>query len=677
MSTLTAGLPSARSLLPRCRELLRAERGTPDLSPVRPTGSAHSLAPVALQLTHTTRRLAAAAALMAAAAAPVRAQRPAQADTIPAPHPASTDTTSRGAQTDSARAASASPAAGDTASAACPRGVISQIFIDNNSVFLVGDPNLDARFNWAYRLANKAHARTRESVIRRELLFTEGSCYRPELLEDSERILRATSYLADADVFSVRQSDGTHHVIVETRDEWSTRLEAQLESGGAAELSGLELREDNLAGRGGRVSAYFKEQQGERVYGVSVGTPQLFGSHLDAELGVARTPVGNALQQRIALPFRGEGAHWAFREQVEYEKHNFEFFVPRDGGLERRLFPEERSAFDIGGMLRLGRRGNLTLFGLSLAGERVVYPQDTLTASRSGTPSASLPGAGVVAGLDTVSSLRLVFLVGQRNVWFDRRRALDAVRGAEDVRLGIEVELGIGRSLEALSTDDDLALDFGFSAAGDLPGGILAGTRVVLEGKRDYAAPTGSFEWRDVFGQVDGWSYWRPSPDSRHTLVAAVRAAGGWQTRVPFQVTLGQRAGLRGYPRHEFTGERRVVGTLEHRMYLGWPYPRLFDLGTALFVDAGRTWAGGDPFGQTSVLQVSAGGGLRVAFPPNSRRTYRIDLAFPVSPLFKPGSFQVSIGIGQAVGRGSVSYDPQLRRSSRRSVSPSLFNYPN
>jgi hypothetical protein len=581
-----------------------------------------------------------------------------------------------------------SPVAADSAAppsveaSGCRDGVISQIFVDNNSVFVVGDPELEPRFNWAYRLANKAHARTREGVIRRELLFGEGDCYRPELLEDSERILRAASFIADADVFAVRQGDGTHHVIVETRDEWSTRLEPQFESGDEMSLTGLELREDNLMGRGQRVSAYLKEYQGERIYGAAFATRQLFRTQLDGELSIARTPVGVSVGQKLAWPFRGESGRWAFRQAFEHQERNFEFLVPDVAGarLERRLFPEERTSFDVGTVLRLGRRGNLTLFGVALTGEWTNYPRESLTPDDD-PPVPSSGGKPLtderVVGLDSVSTVRVVFLVGQRNVYFDRRRALDAVRGNEDVRLGVEVELGVGRSIQALSSDDDLALNFGFTAAGDLPANVLAGMRMVVEGKRDFGARAGAVEWRDVFGQLDGWAYWRPTPTSRHTVVGALRATGGWETTVPFQLTLGYRAGLRGYPRNVYAGERRVVGTVEHRAYLGWPYPRLFDLGSALFVDAGKSWAGDNAFGESSPLEVSAGFGLRLAFPPGSRQTYRLDFAFPVAPNVRFGAFQVSFGIGQAVGRGAVDDDPQLRRSARRSVSASLFSFPN
>jgi len=199
---------------------------------------------------------------------------------------------------------------------------------------------------------------------------------------------------------------------------------------------------------------------------------------------------------------------------------------------------------------------------------------------------------------------------------------------------------------------------------------------VVIEAKRDFTADSAALNWRDVLGQADLWSYWRPAADSRHTLVFAARAAGGWHPRVPFQVTLGSRVGLRGFPRQLYAGGRRVVATVEHRAYLAWPFPRLFDLGSAVFVDAGRTWTGGDPFGQDSPLLVSAGAGLRVAFPPGSRRTYRLDFAFPVAPSFRPRAVQISIGTGQAVGRTAVDSDPQIDRSSRRPLSSSLFDYP-
>lgn len=566
------------------------------------------------------------------------------------------------------------------AQADCRDGSISEVFIDAGDVFEVGSPELDARFNWAYRTANDLHLRTRESVIRRELLFHQGDCYRPALLQDTERILRSLSFIADADVFGVRQDDGSWHVVVETRDEWSTRLEPQVN--GDDGLLGVELREDNVFGQGYSVSAWAKRSQGERIYGGSVGTRQLLGTHLDAELSVGRTPVGAAVTQRLAYPFRGESGRWAFREQVELVDRNFEFFVPGDdGSVQRTFFPEKRRSFDVGALTRVGPRGHLTIFGVALTGEWTEYPRETLTSDGGGDddpvgvfaiPEVSPP----VTGLDTLSVVRAVFLAGQRNVRFVRRSGLDAVRGVEDVRLGVEAEVSVGKSIPALSSDDDLALGLGLAASGYVRRSVLAGARATFEARHDSGTEADPAEWRDLFGQLDGWAYWRPDEASRHTFVGAVSAVGGWRTRVPFQLTLGQRAGLRGLPRHAYPGERRVVGTLEHRAYLGWPYPRLFDLGSAAFVDVGKMWVGGDPFGMNSPVAVSAGVGLRAAFPPGSRRTYRLDVAYPVSGGISGRSLTVTFGIGQAIGRDEAGEDAQLRRSSRRPLSAGLFNFP-
>ncbi len=590
----------------------------------------------------------AAALLAAAASEPSSAQQP---DTIPA-------------APDSAVADSA---------AGCAR--ISQVFVDNHAVFDPTDTDLDPRFAWAYGFANRLHVATREEVIRREILFREGKCYSTELLLDSERLLRNTTFIADADIYGIRQPDGSYHVIVDTSDEWSTRLEPRVDSRGGG-LAGLELREDNLLGSGQHVAAYWGQQYDERIYGFSYATPQFLGTLLDAELAVAKTANGTLFSESLAYPFRGEAGRWAWRQRVEHEDRYFEYFAPGDDGLVRVLFPERRRLTDVGGVLRLGRRGSLTLLGAALTGEWIIYPGGMRFADRDEETGVNVPLLGLrPTAFDTVSSVRAVFLAAQRSVYFVRRNSLDAVRGTEDVRMGVEAEIAVGRSLSAFSTDDDLSLNLGLELTGEVGEGLLSGGQLLVEGKRDYGAPLGSWEWRNVFGQVDAWTYWRPSPESRHTLVGAFSAAGGWRTTVPFQLTLGNRSGLRGLPRHAATGSRRAVLSLEDRFFLGWPYPQLFDLGGVAFVDVGRSWAGGS-FGTDPRMYASAGMGLRAAFPPGSRRTYRLDVAVPVAGGGRIRDLEVSIGVGQAIGR-VMRDDPQIRRSSRRTLSASLFSFPN
>jgi hypothetical protein len=74
---------------------------------------------------------------------------------------------------------------------------------------------------------------------------------------------------------------------------------------------------------------------------------------------------------------------------------------------------------------------------------------------------------------------------------------------------------------------------------------------------------------------------------------------------------------------------------------------------------------------------VDVGVGLRAAFPAGSRRTYRLDVAYPVRSGSPTRGAYVTLGVGQAVGRGAAGGDRQITRSSRRMLSPSLFTFPN
>ena len=67
--------------------------------------------------------------------------------------------------------------------------------------------------------------KTRESFVRRELLFREGECFDSLRLAESGRILRSYPFIARADLFAVAQPDGSKHVVVDTQDEWTTKVD--------------------------------------------------------------------------------------------------------------------------------------------------------------------------------------------------------------------------------------------------------------------------------------------------------------------------------------------------------------------------------------------------------------------------------------------------------------------
>jgi hypothetical protein len=554
----------------------------------------------------------------------------------------------------------------------CRIGEISQIWVDNHSVFDLSQTDQERRFSWAFRLVNRLHIRTREEVILRELVFEVGDCYEPEILRESERVLRATGIIADVDIYGIRQPDGTVHVVVDTRDEWTTRVEAQAEPGSGLRLSGISVREDNLLGSGRRAAAFYVRSDEQTVYGMSYLDPQFLASRWQVGLAGGRTPAGGMFSQSLDLPFIGETGRRAVRQRLEHHDRNFSYLVRDEGRLIRVHIPESRRAFEVGGAIRVGERGRLTMLGLLVSGEWITYPGHAELEGEDGIPAPDSLVAPITARLDSIAAVRTRLVLGQRNVYYVRRRSLDSVNATEDVRLGAEVELGIGRTLNAFSTHEDLELMLGLVGGGALGSRALGGARFVFEGKRDYRAGPDEPEWQDVFGQMEIWGYWQPRMASRHTLVAAVSAAGGWNSRIPFQLTIGGATGLRGYPFHVAPGGSRVIGSLEARSFLGWPHPHLFDLGSTVFLDIGRTWAGQVPFGTDSPIHANLGVGLRAAFPPGSYNTFRFDVAAPITGGLRPGDLVFSLGTGYTVGR-QTRIDREMLRSTRRGTRVSPF----
>jgi hypothetical protein len=572
------------------------------------------------------------------------------------------------------------PAEGAPAPGGCPAGQISYVFIDNKSIFDTTDPELDSRFRWAYRIANRLHAPTKEWVIRRELLFGPGSCYDAYMLEETERLLRSYGFLARVDVFPVPQPDGTHHVIVATQDEWSMRLDARFGSTGGFGLEGIRITEENLLGTGQTLGVFWFEREATRDIGVSYFTPQLFGTRWDVTSQLGRTRAGTVVRQEVAYPFVAEVSRWAARQSFLREDQFFGYVASDDArrGTAHVLLPVREQAFDLTVLRRVGRRGNMVLAGAALSYQQTSYP-GVIEVAADGDFDRREPAPDSVVRLilpqrGTLDNLRAFGLVGHRNVWWIRRQGLDSMRGQEDVRLGAEAILALGKSLPSLEADDDLHAMLGLYGAFEAGDGLVV-ARGRADARRDLTAIAPAVEWEDVYVEAELLGYVQTERLPRHTLFARASMTGGWHTRTPFQLTLGGAHALRGYHRDHLPGGRRLVVSVEDRIFLGWPFPALLDMGGTVFADAGRMWAGDAPFGRDSGWRAAVGAGLRASFPAGSRSTYRLDVAWPLDRGTGWRDFQFSVSVGEFRGLAPRSQDRQLVRSRSTNIGGDLFTF--
>ncbi len=559
----------------------------------------------------------------------------------------------------------------------CPAGRISYVFLDNNSIFDTSDPSLDDRFRWAYQAANALHVKTRKWVIRQELLFRTGDCYDPYLLAESERLLRAYPFLAQVDVYGIPQADGTRHVIVDTHDDWSTRFDVRFRVDGAFRFEGFRLSELNLLGTGQTLGVFYREREVTRDYGLTYWTPQVGRTRLDVLASAGRTRAGNFVREQVWYPFVGEVGRWSFGEFHSFDEQFFDYVEDAysPDGSPHVLVPLRETLFDGSLLRRLGERGRDVLLGMGLNVHQLAFPGAVLVApvgnfdERLTADSASV--APVLGQRITRDAVRLSVLAGVRDVHWIVRRALDGLRGEEDVRLGFDGGLVLGRSIPAFG-DNDVALN-GWAYGGAESGRALFIGRARGESLRRLGADG---DWQDLFFEGGAFAYLRPPEGGRHTFLLRADIASGWRTSTPYQLTLGGERGVRGYDLEQYPGGRRALFTAEDRFLLGWPWPSVMDLGGVLFADAGRIWPGDAPFGVDSGWRAAAGLGLRLAFPAGSRTPMRIDFAWPLEQGTRAGDLRIRLSVGELIGFSAPPGDIQFRRYRPDGLAASILTPP-
>lgn len=564
---------------------------------------------------------------------------------------------------------------------ACPQGRVSRIFIDNRDIFDLQEVE-EAPFQWAFKLANDLHVRTKATFLRRELLFSVNDCYEPFRVADSERILRRYPFIAQVEVYGIEQPDGTWHVIVETRDEWTTVFELAPDLRNGVQLGRAELREDNLLGRGMVIGAFYRERDAQRQQGVVFATPRLFNSRTNATLRAGNTRAGSFFEQEIFHPFVGEVGRVAWRQHFRRQTDFFSYSIGEPGGPAFLLLPFEDRRIETSFAVRFGQPGNLTTVGLGVARVDLDfsdYPSGVERVEGFAFSETEAAADDEVVALQPQTrysaGTRLNLLLGQRNIRFTQRRGLDALRGLQDLQVGSEIALTLGRTIGGVGSDvpDDLYTRLRLYAAG-APGKFTLISNLAFEGRHLYAQANRESGWRDVLAEADLLTYWQPDAAPGHTLVGRISASGGWALDQPFQLTLGGGQALRGYQDPDFPGGRSVVFSAEDRLVLGGPFRDFFDLGTTIFADVGRMWAGDVPFGRDSGWRGTVGAGLRFGFPSGSRGVVRIDAAMPIGGGRRGSKPILLVSFGDLLGFTQGLEDFQMARSRRMTIGPDRFS---
>lgn len=544
----------------------------------------------------------------------------------------------------------------------CNGQTISAIDVQTLPPFEPGGSSISAR---AARAATQLHSTTRESVVRGFLVFHVGEpCSSMRLLE-SERILRAQPFIANANIVSIPDGRGGVTISVVTSDETSLVADGTLTTRRPM-IRAARLGDQNIGGTGISVTGAWRHGTLYRdVYRANITDYQFLGRPYQLSLDGTRNEVGGSWSAVATHPFFTDLQRTAWRASAGALNGYVRFLRPEsDAGVALRF---GRSYADAGVVRALGRVGHVFLVGgtLSRESERPGYEPVLITDSAI-VPDTSTALRGRYS---QHQSSRANLLLGFRNIRFTRVAGFDAVEGIQDLRTGVELSTLFGRGFELTPRDER---DYFLSA--DLYAGIgsarsFGAFQVLTERRRDLE----KHSWDGIL--ASGRAAWYAHAAPRHTSLIDVAFSGGWRQRVPFQVTFAERdGGLRGYHASDAGGAQRLIMRLEQRYQLG--HVRQFaSVAGALFVDAGNLWAGDSPFGVTTGTRYAVGVGLLAALPPRSRRTWRVDLAIPVNARGDAGRYELRVS-SHDFTRWFWREPGDIQTSRERSIPTSVFNWP-
>jgi hypothetical protein len=496
---------------------------------------------------------------------------------------------------------------------------VGKVSIDARPIFDTRRPDEDTTL---FRLANRIHMRTRDRTIQTQLLFDAGDKYDPRLLAESERVLRNTRYLQDAEIVPTAYRDGIVDVEVVTKDVWTLSPGVSFGRKGGKNTNGVQIEELNLLGRGSQVAvkqnAEIDRTSTEFVY----RDRQLGNSWWRVDARYSNNSDGRRADLVLDHPFYALDSR-------------------RAGGVSFVDDDRVDSRYDLGeivGQFRVRQNAATAYVGHSrglVNGSAWRWTGGfTWDERRFDTAPSLFPNTAPPA--DRKLAYPWVGIAWVEDAYRTTRNR-DQIERTEDYSLGWRAQAGLGIADKAFGADRTSKV---FNAS--IGRGIKQGEKVTWEFDAGISGRHERGEFANTVLSSSVRYYRRQS--QRYLSFASLTVESGTHLDSDRQLLLGGDNGLRGYPLRYQGGESLWLLTLEQRGYSNW-YPfRLFNVGAAAFFDIGGT-SGSNAFGTPSQGTLKdVGFGLRLG---NSRsalgNVVHVDFAYPLDAAGSNRKLQIHI----------------------------------
>ena len=478
-----------------------------------------------------------------------------------------------------------------------------------------------------YRLADSLRFATRESVIRRFLLFHEGDPYNATRIEESERNLRALPFLKNATITVLPARNGLVDVEVVTQDSWTTEPGINVGGKGGTTTYGVDLKEKDFLGTGRQVAISYDKGTERTVRLAEYRDPYFLGNYWNGVLRYSDNSDGSEQEVRISRPFFSFRTRWATDIGFDNLRQNERTF---EDGRAIAIFHQKHQEI----LLDYGR----AIVATDLLAQRVTAGFHLIRdrfAPEQGTPSGLVPDHRdfryLFARYESNQNDFLKWNYVNRDIRF------------EDFDLGRNVAIEGGVSPEFFGTHR--TTEYVRTSASQ---GWRLFSRSFLQAQIAYET---RFEGGSTRNEIlSGMAFFAYRFDTRliQTFVSRLQIDRGWRLDRDVQFFADGDNGLRGYPLHAYAGNRRVLWNLEHRMFSGREFYQLVSPGAVVFADVGGAVPDGRPF-RVADIKSDVGIGLRASISRAATNSVvRVDLAYPLNrDPFGRRRFIVSFSSGQ------------------------------
>lgn len=520
-----------------------------------------------------------------------------------------------------------------------PNGkIIEEVFVEREEIFPEENP----------KFFDILHIKTRDSVVRREVLLKPGDVWDGQRALETERNLRRLFFLSVAKVLPVKAPNGRVNVLVVTQDKWSLRLSNSFTLiGSLLQYLQLTLVEVNFNGWGQSLSIDTVLRLDTFALGQSFTERRLFGSRwsfseaativFNRQTGAAEGTVGQVI---VGYPIITLDQPWGFLVDGAWNVRKRRIFrgasvwqlpYPDEASSERVPFQFDQREFGLDAIVTRrfgdGVKVDLTVTAGAYLRQYTPMVESKLNAEQSAWLTSNyLPrseNATFVEGIATAFTNDFRIL-----------KNLDTYELSEDLQLGFRVTGGARWAFPSPLTTQQFievggAARYRFYQADDLFTVSAAG------GARFRPGTTTANE--RFAAEVLNYS---PSFHGGR-LVTRLLLDFRWNDLNNRQLLLGGSQGLRGTQAEQFSGRNMVLANVEYRTR-----PIAFVLGTylgfVLFYDVGTA------FDSVPLPQHTAGFGMRLLMPYFNFDVLRFDFGVHINNFAPPpGLDRLNVTWGQ------------------------------